>query len=259
MPDKHGDPTATRDWDARTYHRVSEVHQDWARVLLDRLQLRGDEAVLDAGCGSGRVTEQLLARLPEGRVVAVDGAPSMVAQTRALLGDRVQVLQSDLVDLQLDAPVDAIFSSAVFHWIPDHDALFARLFAALRPGGRIVAQCGGEGNIDAFRRRADVVAAREPYAAHLGGWRGPWTYASAEATAERLARAGFTDVRTWLQPWDTTPPEPEQFLRAVCLHPHLDRLPAALHDAYIADVLAEAGEPLVLDYVRLNLEATRPQ
>jgi trans-aconitate 2-methyltransferase len=248
----------TRDWDARTYHRVSAPHQDWAEALFDRLALRGDETVLDAGCGSGRVTLKLLDRLPQGRVIAVDGAPSMVAQARELVGDRATVLQSDLVELSLDEQVDAVFSSAVFHWIADHDALFARLFAALRPGGRIVAQCGGKGNIARFRGMSDVVARREPYAPYLDGWAGPWNYASAEETAERLSRAGFVDVQTWLQPWDTTPPEPEEFVRAVCLHPHMERLPPELRDAYVRDVLAEAGEPLVLDYVRLNMDARRP-
>jgi trans-aconitate 2-methyltransferase len=204
------------------------------------------------------VTLKLLERLPEGRVVAVDGAPSMVEQARELLGDRATVLQSDLVELSLDEQVDAVFSSAVFHWIADHDALFARLFAALRPGGRIVAQCGGQGNIARFRGVSDVIARREPYAPYLADWSGPWNYASPEATAERLERAGFADVQTWLQPWDTTPPEPEEFVRAVCLHPHMERLPPELRDAYIRDVLAEAGDPLVLDYVRLNIDARRP-
>ena len=248
----------TRDWDARTYHRVSAPHQEWAEELLERLALRGDETVLDAGCGSGRVTLKLLQRLPRGHVIAVDGAPSMVAEARKLLGERATVIQSDLVDFTLDEPVDAIFSSAVFHWIADHDALFARLFAALEPGGRLVAQCGGEGNIAQFRGHADAVAEREPYAGHLAGWRGPWNYASAEETADRLERAGFTDVSTWLQPWDASPPEAETFVRTVCLHPHMERLPTQLHDAYVADVLAAAGQPLVLDYVRLNIDARRP-
>jgi trans-aconitate 2-methyltransferase len=251
--------SSTPDWDARTYHRVSAPHQDWAELLFDRLALRGDETVLDAGCGSGRVTRKLLDRLPRGRVVAVDGAPSMVAEARAVLDhERATVIQSDLVELVLDEPVDAVFSSAVFHWIADHDALFARLYAVLAPGGRIVAQCGGEGNIGAFRRQADEVAAREPYASYLAGWTGPWNYASAEATAERLERAGFTETETWLQPWEVTPPESATYLRTVCLHPHAERLPEHLRDAYIADVLAETGDPVLLDYVRLNIDARRP-
>ena len=248
----------TRDWDAKTYHRISAPHQDWAEALFDRLALRGDETVLDAGCGSGRVTLKLADRVPGGRVIAVDGAPSMVAQARELLGDRATVLQSDLVALELGEQVDAVFSSAVFHWIADHDALFTRLHAALRPGGRIVAQCGGAGNIAGFRARSDEVAAREPYAPYLAGWVGPWNYATAEETAERLERAGFSEIRTWLQPWDATPPEPREFVRTVCLHPHVERLPGELGDAFVDDVLAVAGEPLVLDYVRLNIDARRP-
>jgi trans-aconitate 2-methyltransferase len=237
---------------------VSNVHQAWADALLDRLELRGDETVLDAGCGSGRVTLKLLDRLPRGHVIAVDGAPSMVAEARALLGDRATVLAADLVKLELDAPVDAVFSSAVFHWIPDHDALFARLHAALKPGGRLVAQCGGHGNIARFRAAADAVARREPYAAALASFQGVWNYQSAEATAERLSAAGFTGVETWLQPWETAPDEPEAFARTICLNPQLEHLPAELHDAFVADVLAEAGDPLVLDYVRLNIVARRP-
>ncbi|HEU4973677.1 MAG TPA: methyltransferase domain-containing protein [Baekduia sp.] len=252
--------SATPDWDARTYHRVSAPHQDWAEVLLDRLALRGDETVLDAGCGTGRVTEKLLARLPRGRVIAVDGAPSMVAEARRVLGARATVAQSDLLALELDAPVDAVFSSAVFHWIDDHDTLFARLHAALRPGGRLVAQCGGAGNIARFLAAAAAVGERAPYAEHLAGFSGTgtWRFATAEETADRLGRAGFTDVRTWLQPWDVTPPEPAAFVRSVCLHPHAERLPDDLVDPFIADVLAAAGDPLVLDYVRLNIEARRP-
>jgi trans-aconitate 2-methyltransferase len=245
------------DWDARTYHRVSAPHQQWAEALFERLALRGDEAVLDAGCGSGRITEKLLARLPRGRVIAVDAAPSMVAEARALLGDRATVIECDLTALTLDEPVDAVFSSAVFHWVPDHDALFARLFAALRPGGRLVAQCGGAGNLAAFRACAAEVAGREPYAPAFDGWTGPWNYAGAEETAERARRAGFTGVRAWLEPSEARPPEPEAFLRTVVLRPHYDRLGPELGDAYVADVIAAMGSPVVLDYVRLNIDAQR--
>lgn len=247
-----------RDWDARTYHRISVPHQEWAETVLDRLPLRGDETVLDAGCGSGRVTLKLLERLPAGRVIAVDGAPSMVAEARELLGERATVIQADLASLTLEEQVDAVFSSAVFHWIPDHDALFARLFAALAPGGRLVAQCGGEGNVAAFHAIADSVATRAPFSEHLAGWSGPWNFASPEETAERLRRAGFAAVRTWLEPWEVTPPEPEAFLRTVCLNPHMERLPGDLRERYLDEVVAAAGAPLVLDYVRLNIDARRP-
>ena len=136
-----------RDWNAESYQRISAPMEAMGREVLDRLELRGDERVLDAGCGTGRVTAALVERLPRGEVVAVDGSPAMVAEARERLGPGVEVFAADLLELELDRPVDAILSTATFHWIADHDRLFERLFAALRPGGRIVAQCGGAGNV----------------------------------------------------------------------------------------------------------------
>jgi len=245
----------TRDWDAKSYHRVSVPHEEWARSVLDRLPLGGDETVLDAGCGSGRVTGLLIERLPRGKVIAVDGSPSMVEQVREVLRPGDDALVSDLTDLELDDPVDAVFSSAVFHWVLDHDLLFEKLHAALRPGGRIAAQCGGAGNIESLRRICDEVASREPYAEYFEGFAQPWNYAGAEETAARLESAGFEEARCWLQPWTIEPPEPAEFLRTVCLGPHVDRLPAELRDPYVEDVLRAEPQPLQLDYVRLNIEA----
>lgn len=166
----------TTDWDASTYHRVSGPQAEWAEKVLARLPLEGHETVLDAGCGSGRVTELLLERLPQGHVVAVDAAPSMVEHAREALGERATVLCQDLAELKLDEPVDAAFSNAVFHLVPDHQSLFASLFAALRPGARLVAQCGGEGNVERFHVIAREVGEEEPYAEYLSGWKGPWNF-----------------------------------------------------------------------------------
>jgi trans-aconitate 2-methyltransferase len=162
---------------------------------------------------------------------------------------------SDLIVLELDEPVDAVFSSAVFHWIKDHDLLFRRLRAALRPGGRLAAQCGGAGNIARFRATGREVASREPYATYLGDFEEPWNYAGAEETRARLEHAGFERVRCWLQPWAVQPPSPAEFLRTVCLGPQLDRLPAVLRDDFVAAVLSAEGDSLALDYVRLNIQA----
>ncbi len=247
--------SASRDWDAATYHRVSDPQFAWALEQLERLPLTGDEIVLDAGCGSGRVTAELVARVPRGRVYGVDVAPSMAAHAGQALGDRATILCQDLVELELPEPVDAIFSNATFHWISDHDALFAALHRAMKPGGRLVAQCGGRGNINRFRRLADEVAHEEPFAPSFAEWRGPWNYAGAEVTAERLDRAGFTDVSCWLEPKQVTPEDPRAFVQTVCLVRHLDRLPEPQHGPFIDRVLRRVGQPLVLEYVRLNMTA----
>ncbi|HWC85488.1 MAG TPA: methyltransferase domain-containing protein [Solirubrobacteraceae bacterium] len=250
-------PRLPRDWDAATYDRVSDPQLGWALEQLDRLDVRGDEVVLDAGCGSGRVTALLADRVPRGRVYAVDAAPSMADHARRALGDRATVLCQDLVELDLPEPVDAVFSNATFHWIPDHDRLFTGLHGVMKPGGRLVAQCGGEGNIDAFRATADSVAAEEPFDHYFAGWERPWNYAGAEETAARLAHAGFTEVHCWLEPKRVELADPRPFVETVCLVRHLDPLPEGLRGPFIDRVLARAGAPLVLEYVRLNMTARR--
>ncbi|HWH46011.1 MAG TPA: methyltransferase domain-containing protein [Thermoleophilaceae bacterium] len=244
----------SRDWDAATYDRVSAPQVAWADAVLDRLALRGDERVLDAGCGSGRVTRMLVERLPDGEVVAVDQSESMVEAARAALPG-VRVIHAELTALELEEPVDAVFSNAVFHWVPDHEALFARMHAALRPGGRLVAQCGGRGNVAAFHDAANAVGEEEPYARHLAGWVGPWNFAGPEETEERLLRAGFEEVACSLRPWPVVPPDPTGYLRTVCLGYHLERLPEDLRAPYVEAVAARVSE---LDYVRLDIDARRP-
>ncbi len=249
-----------RDWDADAYHRVSSPQVAMAGAVLDRLALTGDETVLDAGCGSGRVTLLLLDRLPRGRVVAVDESPDMVARAREeLAGTAADVRQADLARLALGAGehVDAVFSNAVFHWVPDHPALFARLAAALRPGGRLSAQCGGEGNVAAVHQTALDAAADAGLQARFEGWARPWNFAGSQITEERLRAAGFEEVECWLQPWPVRPEDPRTYLETVCLGPHLARLEAAEHDRFLDAVVARFGDAPVLDYVRLNIVARR--
>jgi trans-aconitate 2-methyltransferase len=246
-----------KEWDANGYQRVSVPHEEWAAALMERLPLSGTETVLDAGCGTGRVTRMLVERLPAGRVIAVDGSAAMVEKVGEVLRPGDEAFVADLTALELSEPVDAIASSAVFHWIPNHDALFARMRAALKPGGRIEAQCGGKGNIDDFRRISGEIVAREPYAAHLdaAGFEEPWFYAEAEETEERLRAAGFEQIEAWLQPWDVVPPDPREFMRTLILKPHIDSLPPELHEQLLDEVGAAVGAPFSLRYVRLNISA----
>jgi trans-aconitate 2-methyltransferase len=248
-----------RDWDAATYQRVSEPQLAWGREVLDRLELRGDETVLDAGCGTGRVTELLRERVPDGRVVGVDASASMIAKARENLGPDVELHVMDLLELDLPEPVDVVFSTATFHWVLDHDRLFERIEAVLAPGGRLHAQCGGHGNVARFTAMALAIAAEEGYAQHVPDLEAMRYFATPEETAERLRRVGMTDIACGLEPRPAHPPEPREFLRAVCLGGVLEALPAELGEAFLDEVTArfeaEGGE---LDYVRLNIAARKP-
>ncbi len=254
MPTQDGATAAPRDWDGATYDRISDPMLRMGATVLDRLQLAGDEHVLDAGCGSGRVTELLAERLPRGRVVALDGSPSMLAEARrrlARFGDRVEYVAADLGQpLPVDPPVDPILSTAAFHWVPDHDALFRNLAAVVRPGGRMAAQCGGAGNLEAIFAILETVG---------DGWRGPHRFETPESTTRRLQAGGFRDVRCWLirERVELAPGEPlEAYLRTIVLGAHLERLPEDERPGFVRTAADRMAEP-TLEYVRLNIDATR--
>lgn len=260
-----GHPT---EWDASSYHRLADPQFAWGRKVLDKLVLRGDEIVVDAGCGSGRLTELLLERLPKGRVLAVDRSENMLAEaqkTLARFAGRVQYLAADLETLRLDEPVDVVFSTATFHWVPNHDTLFQHLYACLTPGGVLHAQCGGGANLEHIHERAKLLLAREPYASRFIDFREPWNFQDDRSTSERLQHAGFVEVLTDLEVTPTVIADRERykgFLRTVILRAHLAKIgDEAQAEAFLEQMtsLAETdAPPFLLDYVRLNLHATKP-
>jgi trans-aconitate 2-methyltransferase len=240
-------------WDARTYDRMSAPQQAWAEAVLARLDdIAPDATVLDVGCGTGRVTEALVALVPQGRVLALDASPDMVELARKRLGDRARVWCEDVLDLALDEPVDAIVSTATFHWVTDHDRLWAVVARALRPGGRLEAQCGGEGNVRAVCESVDAVV-RE-LAPELDGW-SPWMFAGPQETERRLRDAGFAEARCWLEERPTCPDDVDAFVRTAILPAHLARLPEERREQFAAAVAARVHPPL--RYVRLNVSAVR--
>ena len=241
-------------WDARIYDRASAPQQEWASAVLARVAGRLPEraTVLDVGCGTGRVTEAVLALVPDGRVLAIDASQDMVDLATARLGDRARVWRQDILDLDLDEPVDAVVSTATLHWVPDHDRLWRRLAAALRPGGILETQCGGKGNIDRVREVIDAVAAES--FPELEGW-SPWVFAGPDETLARLEAAGFENVRCWLEERPTLPDDVGEFVRSSILPAHIDRLPEDRREPFAAAVLERVRPPL--DYVRLNVSAVR--
>ena len=239
-----------RDWDADAYDRLPIPMTRWGTEVVGRLDLSGDERVLDAGCGTGQVTRELLRRLPNGTVVALDGSPSMIEQARGRLGDdRVEFVVHDLLDPIPIGPVDAILSTATFHWVTDHDRLFANLAGVLRHGGQLAAQCGGAGNTE---RLADVLR-------DLGyDLQEDKLFAGPDETRSRLERAGFDRIECWLHDEPTPIPRGDLalYLRTICLGSVLERIPADERD----DVVRRAAERLpdgTIDYVRLNIRARR--
>ncbi|MGZ8566877.1 MAG: class I SAM-dependent methyltransferase [Actinomycetota bacterium] len=240
-----------RDWNASEYDRLPIPMTRWGAKVVERLDLSGDERVLDAGCGTGQVTQLLRDRLPSGRVVALDASPSMIQAARTRLGrDRVEYLVHDLMEPIPIDPVDAVLSTATFHWIPDHERLFGNLAAVMRPGARLEAQCGGRGNIASVDRALRAAGHEEGTAAK--------TFAGPEETAARLTLAGFVDIECWLrsEPTPLPPDELEPYLATICLGGLIEGMqPDAAADFVhrVAGAMPESS----IDYVRLEISATR--
>ena len=256
------------EWNAASYHKVSGPQTSWGQKVLNRLRVDGDERAIDAGCGSGRLTGDLMERLPSGRLIAIDRSWNMLMTARANLrptvGARVSFAQVSLPDMPFAGWADLVFSTATFHWVKDHPALFAGIFTSLRSGGRLHAQCGGGPNLHRAHELAERVMHSDRFARYFADWPGPWEFADAEVTADRLKKAGFADIDTNLEEAPTTlatEADYREFVTTVIYHPHLERLPdAAMKQGFIdrvTELAAEEPVPYTLDYWRLNMTARK--
>jgi len=257
----------THEWNAEAYHRVSDPQVSWGRAVLARLALRGDERVADLGCGTGRLTRELATRLPHGEVVALDASRQMIRQAVGHLADvlpAVRFVEARLPDIPLAGWAGVVFSTATFHWVRDHPALFANILTALAPGGLLHAQCGGGPNLAQARAPAEEVMRLPAFAPWFVDFAGAWEFADDRVTAARLAAAGFTAIETSLE---SAPIEFQDeatyraYVTTVVFRLHLARLPEALRPAFLDEVVERVRrlpQRFTLDYWRLNIRAQRP-
>jgi len=263
-------PPNSREWNAAEYHRLSAPQFQWGQRELSQLRLRGDECLLDAGCGTGKLTRILLENLPRGRVVGLDVSRNMLVHAQQNLqpdfGDLVRFVAADLIALPFRNCFDGIFSTASFHWVLDHDTLFRNLYEALRPAGWLHAQCGGGPNLDRLRRRVRALSQTPEFSNWLRTFPEPWSFSDAESAASRLRAAGFERVETSIEQASFSVPsdrEFQQYLRTIVLHRQLELLPnETLRSAFVqklSDTSVHDDPPFTFDYWRLNLRAHKPE
>jgi ubiquinone/menaquinone biosynthesis C-methylase UbiE len=252
------------DWDAEKYHKLSDPQRGWGLRVLERLAPKDGERILDIGCGTGRLTAAIVAEATASEVIATDRSGAMLSEARRQFPDVADFVQADGLRLPF-APrtFDAVFSTATFHWIPDHSLLFSEIHRVLKAAGRLVSQCGGGPNLQSLYRRARELRSTDRYRAYFSDWSDPWNFATTEETVDRLEAAGFLEIKVDLEPAQTPFPDMqsyEAFITTVCMRHHLHRLPEDLQQPFVHELGAAAADddpPLTLDYWRLNIDARR--
>ncbi len=263
--------SSTARWNAADYAANSVVQQTWARELIARLKLRGDELILDVGCGDGKVTAEIARAVSRGGVSGVDASAEMIAfAQKAFPAQKHPNLEFHVMDarkLKSTRRFDIVFSNAALHWVDDHEAILRGIASVLKPGGRLVISCGGKGNAhDAF------VALRPEM--RMKRWRQffrrmpkPYFFYSPADYEKWLPRSGFKALNVRLRPKDATYAGAEGFtawLRTTWL-PYVQRVPENVREEFIAAVAnryvtrhpPDAEGRTHVRMVRLEIEAVR--
>ncbi len=258
-------------WNAADYAANSVVQQTWAREIIARLHLQGDEHVLDVGCGDGKVTAEIAHHLRHGSATGIDASPQMIDFAKETFAPKqypnLEFQVVDAREIHFQDRFDLVFSNAALHWVEDHKAFLRGAASALKPGGRLMVSCGGKGNAH------EVFVTMRPEM-RLKQWSGffrkmpkPYFFYSPEDYKKWLPRFGFKTLDVRLAPKDATYPGRDGFaawLRTTWL-PYVQRVPEHLREEFIAGVTdryvakhpPDAENRVHVRMVRLEIEAVK--
>jgi trans-aconitate 2-methyltransferase len=244
------------------------VQEAWGIKLLETLPAGRYEKILDAGCGSGRLTTHLMRMFPQSQVVGLDRSAEMLEQAKQVLSRfhrRLKLIHGDLLTANPGRNFSLVFSNATFHWIRDHSLLFRNLRLWLAPGARLIAQCGGRGNLRRIEGLIKTLGREISFRKYFRGFSRPVNYAAPATTRKLLEQSGFCEIEVSLHPAPTlfaSRTDFKDFIRYVICVPNLARLPSSeLQESYLEAFLdlyeKQFGRSYLLDYVRLNIRAKR--
>ena len=259
-------------WDAENYHRVSTVQESWATELLEKRKIGEYEVVMDAGCGTGRVTGTIANAVKKGMVYAVDIDVNMITKAKENLKDfsNITFIKSDISEVRLPEKIDLVFSNAAIHWVLDHKKLFSNFWELLKPNGELLIQCGGKGNLELVRTILEKLRKSNTFKHYFADWKSPWNFASPADVKKTLNDTGFNDTQAQLKKKTAKFENHEEFMlfmKTVVMKPYLAYLPANNNNetwnSFIEEFVNEltknqntdkkADVDLKLQYVRLDI------
>jgi trans-aconitate 2-methyltransferase len=264
-------PSVPFTWNAADYHKSSPTQQQWAKELIAKLGLSGNEQVLDIGCGDGKVTAEIARNLPGGNVTGVDSSPEMIrfAHDHFPRSEyrNLSFILGDAQALPFSEEFDVIFSNAALHWIPDHKPVLAGIAKSLRPHGKMLIQMGGKGNAEQILGVGDVVQETPEWVQYFSGFSFTYGFFDNAEYREWLIESGFEPCRVELIEKDMTYSSRQDlgaWIRTTWL-PRLARLPEskqsgfieAIMDEYLKRYPADPDGTIHIHMVRLEAEAKK--
>ena len=258
-------------WDAKDYAAHSSAQQVWARELIEKLDLQGDEIVLDIGCGDGKVTAEIASHLPDGSVVGVDNSMDMIRTAQSGFGGpefgNVSFQAADASDLPFENRFDIVFSNAALHWVRNHTPVLKGIFQSLKAGGRILLQMGGQGNAAAVISLMDSMITTGTWRKYFENFQFPYGFHHPKDYKTWLDAAGFQSVDAKLIPKDMRYDDRAGlagWIRTTWL-PYTQRVPDQdreafineLADRYIHQYPPDSAGGIVIKMVRLEVKAVK--
>lgn len=257
-------------WNAEDYHKSSSEQKRWARELLQTLTLKGNENVLDIGCGDGKITAEIAIKVPHGRILGIDNSEDMVRFAAGTFPPdqfpNLSFQRGDAEKLNFDGGFDVVVSFACLHWVKDHLSVLQGIRRSLVPSGRILLQFGGRGNAAGIQDVTSKVAGRKKWKHFFHEIPFPWGLYGQEEYSQWLKQAGFRTSRIELLPKDMAHKGLEGFkawVRTTHALPYLQKIPEDLRPEFLDEVVCAYVEEYPPDekdlvhvqMVRLEVEA----
>jgi trans-aconitate 2-methyltransferase len=258
-------------WDARDYQKNSGIQLKWGRELIDKLKFRGNEHVLDIGCGDGKITAEIAGIATSGSVTGIDISPEMISLACETFPAEdyanLRFMQMDACKLEFSGEFDVVFSNAVLHWVSDHQSVLKGISRSLKKPGRILLQMGGRGNVAGMMSVVTAIMQEAEWKSCFGGFISPYSFYSPEEYNIWLPEAGLKPLRVELISKDLTQQGREGLASwfRTTWHPFIHRVPEIEQQAFIDEAIntylqahpADADGTVHLSAVRLEVEAAK--